>query len=47
LHKGKLNQLILRRPERYQRGNLNPHIEEKQTKCPKEKGQTTIYKAYM
>jgi hypothetical protein len=31
LLKGKFNQLILRRPERYQRGNHNPHIEEKQT----------------
>jgi hypothetical protein len=27
-------------------GNQNPLIEGQTTQCPKEKGQTTIYKAY-
>jgi len=37
----------LRRVWRYQRGNQNPYIDEKQTtQWPKEKIQTTIYKTY-
>jgi hypothetical protein len=43
--------IVERRDRRYQRGNQNLYIEEKQTThWPKEKsakGQTTIYKTYI
>jgi len=39
---------LQRRVWRYQRGNQNPWIEEGQTtQWPKDKGQTTIYKALL